>query len=542
MEQPHPPDRTAADGPGRDHPGVSVAGGSGPADPDPASGTPRTDPVHHDLYRRPPASSASGRPPTDDPASGHFSADDPTNGHPPADDPARGHLSADDPPSGPVPWLRESALEATGEMPITTDPPGYPDPADPPDDDNLVRRFLVDHPAAAPAAMSEVSEEELYPPFTLVDDLFLRDEGPDLPIPVTAVDPVNAGGRYGPVPVSGDFPGYEEVQPHDPEGPFAAGLLRPERPSVLDASIHPPRPEPRPARKRRLIGLRSGTFLAVLLVAVPGLTAVAVAVMEAGGYLGTETRRTAEAPSGRAAGAGGAPVTRPGAGADVAPGTPGGPGPVETVAAEPVDPVAAHSVSAPRDGREQASFDLVNGTTTVNLQAADLGDVLYNVSTPLGSNVLPRAVQQRDRTQLHLVRSGEEGPGAVEITLNSEVRWALRIIGGAAEHVIDMSDGQLTGVEIAGGATRIDLSLPEASGTVKVRMTGGVNQFAVNTPPGTPVRLRIGSGAAQVVLDGRAHRGIAPGRVFSPHRWTNVDDRVDLDAVAGVGTLTLSRS
>ncbi|HEX8632173.1 MAG TPA: hypothetical protein VF755_28775, partial [Catenuloplanes sp.] len=368
------------------------------------------------------------------------------------------------------------------------------------------------------------AEPEYYPPFTLVDDLFFDDRGPDLPTPANAA-------------VTG---------PRAPEDPEER------QPAMAGAA-------PAGGGKRaRLLGLRWTTVVAALAVLALAATGVAVAVFAAGADpLGTSASRTAAgapANAGPAAGApanggpaGGAPANGGPAGAadgraDENPpaggGAPAGSG--SEGAGQAPDPAAAHTVSAPRNGRDEASFDLVNGTTTVKLHTGDLGDDLFRVETPVGSDVLPRPVEQGDRVQLHLVDSGEDGPGSVDITLNSQVRWALRLTGGAAEHVIDMSEGELSGLEILGGATRVELNLPEPDGTMRVKMTGGVNEFAVGTPAGTPVRLRIGSGAAQVVLDGKTHRGIAPGRVFVPTRWGHADDRVELDAVAGVGTLTLS--
>jgi hypothetical protein len=201
----------------------------------------------------------------------------------------------------------------------------------------------------------------------------------------------------------------------------------------------------------------------------------------------------------------------------------------------------ANAISAPLNGRTQAGFDLVNGTSTVNLHTASLGDELYRISTPDNSNVVPQATETGDRIQLFLARSGKQGAGAVDIALNSDVRWDLRVTGGVDHSVIDMSDSKLNAVDLAGGATRIDLTLPRPDGTLKVRMTGGVNQFLVHTADPVPVRVRVGSGAGQVKLDGRTHNGIPPGALFTPPQWAQGGDRIDLDAVAGMATLTVDQ-
>ena len=42
------------------------------------------------------------------------------------------------------------------------------------------------------------------------------------------------------------------------------------------------------------------------------------------------------------------------------------------------------------------------------------------------------------------------------------------------------------------------------------------------------------------VLDGERHSGVAAGALFTPDRWDDAGDRVDLDAAAGLRQLTVS--
>jgi hypothetical protein len=205
------------------------------------------------------------------------------------------------------------------------------------------------------------------------------------------------------------------------------------------------------------------------------------------------------------------------------------------------DPNAEHVVSAPLGDRAEAGFELVNGTTMVTMRLDALDDELYRISTPAGASVLPKVIADDKQLRLFLVRSGVQGVGAVTIALNVKVRWHLRMIGGTEQSVIDLSGGRVDAVELAGGATRIDLTLPRPDGTLPVRMTGGVNQFVVHTANSVPVRVRVGSGAGRVVLDGRQRNGIAPGASFTTAQWSDGGDRIDLDAVAGMATLTVDR-
>ncbi|AGZ42182.1 hypothetical protein [Actinoplanes friuliensis] len=197
---------------------------------------------------------------------------------------------------------------------------------------------------------------------------------------------------------------------------------------------------------------------------------------------------------------------------------------------------AAHTATAALEGRTTAGFDLIDGAKRVTVRAADLGDSLYRISTPETGTVVPRADEQDGRVRLRLDGDAQ----AVEVLLNAAVLWDLRMAGGADLSTIDLSAGRVGGVDLTGGAGRIALTLPRPDGTLNVRMSGGVSLFDVRTAGAVPVRVRVGSGAGQVTVDGRSHAGVAAGRTFTPDSWDATANRVDVDAAAGMSALTVA--
>jgi len=191
------------------------------------------------------------------------------------------------------------------------------------------------------------------------------------------------------------------------------------------------------------------------------------------------------------------------------------------------------------NGRTSAAFDLVDGAASVKISAGDLGGDLYRILTPAGSGVTPRVENGPDGVRLHLTPTGQ-GPTRVEIVLNTAVRWTLRLDGGTQNTDVNLSGAQVDAVDLSGGASRIDLTMPVPRGLVPVRMTGGVDQFQVRLAGGTPVRVQVQSGAGQVTLDGSTYHGIAPGRSFTAYGWGSGGTGVDLFAVAGMAALTVT--
>ena len=204
--------------------------------------------------------------------------------------------------------------------------------------------------------------------------------------------------------------------------------------------------------------------------------------------------------------------------------------------APPAAAAAAHTATAGLAGRTEAGFDLLDGAGKVSLHAADLGGDLYRISTPQGGPAVPRVEEQGGRVQLRLGHQAD----AVDIALSTRVRWDLRVAGGADSSTIDLTGARVGGVDLTGGATRINLTLPRPDGTLTVLMSGGVNLFDVRSAGGVPVRVRVGSGAARVTLDGEQHQGVAAGSLFTPLLWAEAVNRVDVDATAGMATLTVA--
>lgn len=196
------------------------------------------------------------------------------------------------------------------------------------------------------------------------------------------------------------------------------------------------------------------------------------------------------------------------------------------------------SLSGPVDGRQTAVFELNDGATTLNLHAKSMGDDLYRVSVPRDSELAPHVDRNDGDVRLTLSSSGHSGPGVVDVDLNADVAWTVRINAGTRQSVIDMTGGKVDRVDLGGGAAQIELTLPQPSRVVPVQMTGGVDQFLVHLPAGTPVRMTFGSGAGRATLDGTTHQGIAPGQSFTANGWGQSNTGVDLQAQAGVGALT----
>ncbi|AXX32907.1 transcriptional regulatory protein [Actinosynnema pretiosum subsp. pretiosum] len=198
-------------------------------------------------------------------------------------------------------------------------------------------------------------------------------------------------------------------------------------------------------------------------------------------------------------------------------------------------------VAIASDGRDQAELALLSGATTIVVRAADLGDELVRAWAPDGSKLAPRANVDGGVVRVSFEDRGGSGTADARVEVNRSVLWKVRLDGGAVEQTVDLGAARVSSVDFGAGSQRVDLTLPEPSGAVPVRVTGGASTFAVHLPTGAEARVRFGGGAGQAVIDGATTSGIAGGTVLGTGGVDSAGDHYAVDAIAGVGLLTVDR-
>lgn len=189
-----------------------------------------------------------------------------------------------------------------------------------------------------------------------------------------------------------------------------------------------------------------------------------------------------------------------------------------------------------------ATFELVSGTDVVRVGARDLGGDLFRVSTPDDSNMAPAADVSGSTVVTSLRGTGLPGPAVVTVELSDDVVWNVRLAGGATDESVDLTGGRGGNVDLSAGTSRAAVALPAAAGMQRVTMSGGAGQFTVRLSGAGPVRVAAAGGAGSVTVDGVTHTGVAGGSVWTPGGWDAATSRYDVDATAGVSSMTVERS
>jgi hypothetical protein len=186
--------------------------------------------------------------------------------------------------------------------------------------------------------------------------------------------------------------------------------------------------------------------------------------------------------------------------------------------------------SKPAQRPKSGTFFLVDDVSDLTIRTSRLDQGVVKVD---GNEARPRTTVDGGDVRLRLDRGGRRAD--IDVQLDSRVRWAIRLGGGARTMTLDLGAGDVRSVTFDGGAARIDLTLPRLGGTLPIAMNGGVNQWRIETQGRVKVQVVARKGAGKVVLYGRDRGGMRRGEQVSADGGSGID----VDAGAGFGSLTV---
>jgi hypothetical protein len=304
--------------------------------------------------------------------------------------------------------------------------------------------------------------------------------------------------------------------------------------------------------------LAQGPALAVTIAAVIVLAAgvLAVVTWAGGGGSGQPPAQAGATTAGTPP-----PGARSSGSASSAPASPSasaaGQGDQVTVGAGNVASVPMSALPAGARSPFIVALVIVSGVPSVSLNVASMPGTLVQATSGQGQGSHPvlQALPASGNGQsgsapgaavvLSLAQGAASGPGggqgaALSVTLSPDVAWQLDFGAGSGPVAVDMTGGQVAGLDFAQGASNVSVTLPRPSGTVLLQLEGGASQLAVSLPSGVPARVTAGDGASQVTVAGATYSGISPGTVITQPGWAAATGRLDIDATSGVAQVQVT--
>jgi len=219
--------------------------------------------------------------------------------------------------------------------------------------------------------------------------------------------------------------------------------------------------------------------------------------------------------------------------------------PATSVGAQKVD------ASAQSGGLTAATLDLNYSAATVDVNAADLGDRLYQVHVdyPAGENP-PTISLDHENGRLEIHESSSFSPfhlfGSnrrhIVLALTDRILWTIQGGGGATNLSLDLRHLQLTKLEVSGGANRMDAQLPAAKGTVMLQVSGGASNLTLRAPTETQWRIGVSGGANAVTINGSTSGAFGGDLERQSPGYGTATNRYDIQISGGASHLDFRTS
>jgi hypothetical protein len=126
-----------------------------------------------------------------------------------------------------------------------------------------------------------------------------------------------------------------------------------------------------------------------------------------------------------------------------------------------------------------------------------------------------------------------------EVALNASITWHIEVRGSTSRFTADLCRLRLGSLELAGGASRIEISLPRPKGSVSVRILGGASDVTIHRPEGVAARAHASGGATNLTFDER-HFGAIGGDInLQSPDYDDAANRYAVEVTGGANNLTI---
>jgi DNA-binding MarR family transcriptional regulator len=192
--------------------------------------------------------------------------------------------------------------------------------------------------------------------------------------------------------------------------------------------------------------------------------------------------------------------------------------------------------SAPLGGLKEATLVITRGAAHLALASCD-DDRLYRAS--FGRNPASIKVDggRIELSQKHGFMGFATNGGKLE--LSERLRWSIVVRGGAHRLECDLRRLHLVALDIVGGTSETSVRLPPPSGTVAIKITGGISKLRLLPPAQVPFRLLAKGGCSQLVVD-RMQLGAVGGALrWESPEFATATDRYDFEIRGGASDLSI---
>jgi DNA-binding MarR family transcriptional regulator len=199
----------------------------------------------------------------------------------------------------------------------------------------------------------------------------------------------------------------------------------------------------------------------------------------------------------------------------------------------------APEASAPLGGVTAGRLSFTKGAARVDIRGDDALPDLYRAA--FEGQPPDISVHGGDITiaQRRRFRPFDWRRQSAEVALNTSIPWKVALKGGMWKLTADLRAVRLEELSVSGGASDVEIWLPQPMGVVGVTVTGGASSVTVHRPAGAAVRAAISGGASSLVFDEQKLGAVGGRNVLATPGFDVATDRYELRFSGGASSVTI---
>lgn len=201
---------------------------------------------------------------------------------------------------------------------------------------------------------------------------------------------------------------------------------------------------------------------------------------------------------------------------------------------------AEKTYSAPLGTLTRGQF-IASGVARLSVRAgagmADLYQARFDGPVP-EVRVKDGMVSIRYPRRLWVLSGGQHS--AAHVTLNPELPWQITVKGGASDITAELGGLNLAGLEVRGGMSMVRLELPEPSGVVSVRISGGASAIVVRRLVGVAARAHLKGWVSTFVFDDRTLSDVGNDVWLQSPEYDTTARRYDIEVASSASMVTIT--
>ena len=210
-----------------------------------------------------------------------------------------------------------------------------------------------------------------------------------------------------------------------------------------------------------------------------------------------------------------------------------------------VAPQGTTSARVDRDSAKLLSLRVEGGAGTYTLRG---GATALVEATSDGGQISVRTDRRADSTDVRVQPAdtgfafGSSAPSNVDVHIASDILASVRVSGGAGDFTVDLHDIKVRDARVETGASKLELTLPRASGDVNVIVQAGAATIVIIVPDDVEARVTTTGGILTTTSQNARLSGTPAARNSTSYEtagYATAKDRVTVSIEAGASSITI---